>query len=97
MAGAIRRDLGADPVSEAERWGRLYKFAAVASAGFFGAPGLPWDLPVTTGVIMRSVADIARSFPGESLDRDGTKRSRIEVFAFGGPEPKTTTWRPATG
>jgi hypothetical protein len=78
-----------DVESEEERWGWFLKLVAVASgasAGFVGAPGLLWDLPVTTGIIMRSVADIARSYPGESLDSDETRRACIEVFAFGGPE-----------
>jgi hypothetical protein len=70
-------------------WDWFHKIAVGASgaaSGFFGAPGLIWDLPFTTGMIMRSIGDIARSFPGESLDNEDTKRACIEVFAFGGPE-----------
>jgi hypothetical protein len=86
QSGAIR---GMDYDGEEERWGWFHKLVASASgasAGFVGAPGLLWDLPITTGIIMRSVADIARSFPGERLDSDDTKRACIEVFALGGPE-----------
>ena len=80
---------GMDDTSDTERWGWFHQLVAVASgatAGFVGAPGLLWDIPVTTGMIMRSVADIARSYPGENLASDETKRACIEVFAFGGPE-----------
>jgi hypothetical protein len=81
--------IGMDAESDSQPWNWFHKLVAAASgasAGFFGAPGLIWDLPITTGTIMRSVADIARSFPGEQLSLDNTKRACIEVFAFGGPE-----------
>ena len=80
---------GMDTTTEGNPWNWFHKLVAVASgagAGFVGAPGLIWDLPITTGIIMRSVADIARSFPDENLASDDTKRACIEVFAFGGPE-----------
>lgn len=86
QSGAV---FGMDDTSDNERWGWFHQLVAVASgatAGFVGAPGLLWDIPVTTGMIMRSVADIARSYPGENLTSDDTKRACIEVFAFGGPE-----------
>ena len=79
----LKAELAADP------WDWFHKIAVGASGaacGFVGAPGLIWDLPFTTSMIMRSIADIARSFPGESLDTEDTKRACIEVFAFGGPE-----------
>ncbi len=81
--------IGMDGESKSEPWNWFHKMVAVASgagAGFVGAPGLLWDLPITTGVIMRSVAEIARSYPGENLESDDTKRACIQVFAFGGPE-----------
>lgn len=65
---------------------KLVGVASGASGGFVGAAGLTWDLPITTGVILRSVADIARTFPAEDLASDDTKRACIEVFAFGSPE-----------
>ena len=80
---------GLQAESAADPWDWFHKIAVGASGaacGFVGAPGLIWDLPFTTGMIMRSIADIARSSPGESLDTEGTKRACIEVFAFGGPE-----------
>ncbi len=80
--------IGLDSEGEREPWDWFNKLVVVASGGsggFFGAPGLIWDLPITTGVIMRSIAEIARSFPHESITSDDTKRACIEVFAFGGP------------
>jgi hypothetical protein len=81
--------LAMDSESASERWQWFHKLVATASgagAGLVGAPGLPWDLPVTIGLIMRSVADIARSYPGENLNSVDTKRACIAVFAFGGPQ-----------
>lgn len=80
--------IGLDPKGRGNRWARLHKLLAVASGasgGFFGLPGLLWDLPTTTVAIMRSVADTARSFPGEDLASDDTRRACIEVFAAGSP------------
>ncbi len=70
----------------AERWTGHHKFAAVASGaggGFLGAAGIVGDAAVTTGLIMRSIAEIARSFPGEDLSNPETRRACIEVFTFG--------------
>lgn len=80
--------LGMDVDGTGDRWGWFHKalvMASGASGGFFGLPGLLWDLPITTTNIMRSVADIARSFPEEHIDSDDTKRACIEVFALGSP------------
>jgi hypothetical protein len=79
--------LGLDPENRREPWDWFHKLVAGvsgATAGFVGEPGLLWDLPLTTGIIMRSVAEIARSFPNEDISSDDTKRACIEVFAFSG-------------
>jgi len=80
--------IGLDNEGAGDRWEWLHKGIVVisgASGGFFGLPGLLWDLPITTVNIMRSVADIARSYPGEDISADDTKRACIEVFAMGSP------------
>jgi hypothetical protein len=80
---------GLDEDNAREPWDWFHKAVATASGatgGFFGTAGLLWDLPVTTSIIMRSVTEIARSFPDEKIGTDDTKRACIEVFAFGGPE-----------
>ncbi len=65
----------------------LHKFLVAASGaggGFFGLPALSVELPVSTTIMMRSIADIARS-EGEAICDPQTKMACIEVFALGGP------------
>jgi EcsC protein family len=86
QAGAM---VGLESRPAGEDWGWFHKAIGVASgasSGFFGTPGLLWDLPITTTMIMRSVAEIARTYPGESLATADTRRACIEVFSFGSPE-----------
>jgi hypothetical protein len=54
-----------------------------AAGGFFGLLGIGVELPVTTTIMLRSIADIARS-EGEDLDDPATKLACMEVFAIGG-------------
>lgn len=54
-----------------------------AAGGFFGTPALLVELPVTTIVMLRSIADIARS-EGEDLSSVESKLACVEVFALGG-------------
>jgi len=54
-----------------------------AAAGFFGLPALAVELPVTTTIMLRAIADIARS-EGESLDSLDTRMACLQVFALGG-------------
>ncbi len=51
--------------------------------GAFGMAALPIELPITTTVIMRSIADIARS-EGEDLSAPASRLACLEVFAMGG-------------
>lgn len=54
-----------------------------AAGGFFGTPALLLELPVTTVVMLRSIADIARS-EGEDLSSVESRLACVEVFALGG-------------
>jgi len=54
-----------------------------AVGGCFGLGGLAVELPVSTTIMLRSIADIARS-EGESISDIETKLACLEVFAFGG-------------
>jgi len=54
-----------------------------AVGGFLGTPALAVELPLTTAIILRSIADIARS-EGEVLDDVDARLACLEVFAFGG-------------
>ena len=58
-----------------------------AASGFVGLPGLAVDLPVTTTLILRSIAETARA-QGEDLSSDDTRRACLQVFAFGGGRPE---------
>lgn len=55
--------------------------------GFFGLPALSIELPISTTIMLRSIADIARS-EGEEISADETKLACIEVFALGGPSSR---------
>ena len=69
---------------QASNW--LHKtFAGLSGAagGAFGLPALAVELPVSTAIILRSIADIARS-EGEDLDDPATQLACLEVFALGG-------------
>lgn len=54
-----------------------------AIGGFFGMAGLPIELPFTTGLILRSTMDIARS-EGEAIQDPEVKINCLTVFALGG-------------
>jgi len=63
-----------------------HKLAATVSGaigGAFGLAALGVELPITTSIILRSIADIARS-EGEDLNAIETRLACIEVFALGG-------------
>jgi len=55
-----------------------------AAGGYFGLPGVLLELPVTTGLILRSIAAIAAS-EGEDLRQIEGRLACVEVFALGGP------------
>ncbi|MBI5504469.1 MAG: EcsC family protein [Deltaproteobacteria bacterium] len=63
---------------------RLLVAATGAGGGWFGLPALPIELPISTTIMLRSIADIARS-EGESLREVGARLACVEVFALGGP------------
>jgi len=54
-----------------------------AVGGFFGFPGLIVELPISTTLMLRSIADIARS-EGEDLSSVDTHLACITVFALSG-------------
>lgn len=65
---------------------RRHKAAAMASGavgGAFGLPALALELPVATTIMLRSIADIARS-EGEDLGTPEARLQCIQVLALGG-------------
>ena len=64
----------------------LHKALATASGaagGAFGLVTLPIELPVSTIIMLRSIADIARS-EGEDISEPEPALSCVQVFALGG-------------
>jgi len=64
---------------------RVHKLAAVASGavgGAFGLAALPVELPVSTTILLRSIAEIARQ-EGEDLTAPHAALACVEVFALG--------------
>jgi hypothetical protein len=64
----------------------LHKALATASGaagGAFGLATVPIELPVSTIIMLRSIADIARS-EGEDLSEPEAALSCVQVFALGG-------------
>lgn len=67
---------------------RLHTAAAIttgAVSGFFGIETLIVELPLTTGIMFRSIADIARA-EGESPQDPETVLNCMQVFAMGSRE-----------
>src|SRR5262249_2934949 len=65
---------------------RLHKALATASGaagGAFGLAALPVELPLSTVIMLRSIADVARS-EGEDLGDPEATLACVQVFALGG-------------
>ena len=69
--------------NSSNRWHKIGAAVSGGVGGFFGLAGLAVELPVSTTIMMRSIADIARS-EGESLSDPATRIACLEVFALGG-------------
>lgn len=54
-----------------------------AAGGAFGLPALIVELPASTTIMIRSIADVARS-QGENLSNPESQLACMEVFALGG-------------
>ncbi len=75
--------LGERPRSSSQD--RFHHMAAVASGaagGAFGLAALAWELPLSTTLMLRSIADIAAS-EGENPRHIDTKLACLTVFALG--------------
>jgi EcsC protein family len=70
---------------------RAHKLAAAASGAVGGALGLaalPVELPISTTILLRSIAEIARE-EGEDLTAPEAAFACVEVFALGGQGGET--------
>lgn len=68
-------------------WHKIAVTATGAGGGAFGLAALAIELPVSTTIILRSIADIARS-EKEDLSLPLARLACLEVFALGGRTPK---------
>jgi EcsC protein family len=64
-------------------WHKVAGSLTGAAGGFFGFAALPAELPLSTVIILRSIADIARS-KGEDLRDVEARLACLEVLALGG-------------
>jgi hypothetical protein len=88
-SGTANQEAGAEPGSSL--WpGRAHTLATVLTGGVggaFGLPGLALELPITTAIMFRSIASIARSF-GEDLKDPAVRLECLTVFSHTGPSAK---------
>ena len=64
-------------------WHKLAVGTTGALGGAFGLPALAIELPVSTTIMLRSIADIARS-EGEDLKMPDARLQCVQVLALGG-------------
>ena len=87
LSGALKLALRTlDLNASAKPANRAHKLAAAASGAVGGALGLaalPLELPISTTILLRSIAEIARE-EGEDLTAPEAAFACVEVFALGG-------------
>lgn len=84
LLGLAVRSLGRDVTrGPASTRYKLTSGISGAIGGAFGLPALALELPVSTGIMLRAIADIARS-EGEDIHQLESQLACLEVFALGG-------------
>jgi hypothetical protein len=71
-----------NPKRASERFHKLLVGASGGIGGAFGLASLPIELPLSTTLMLRSIADIARS-EGHDVRNPSVKMACLEVFALG--------------
>lgn len=77
---------GSGPVAGSAVADRLAVAASGAAGGFFGLPALLVELPVTTLLMLRAIAQVAQRH-GEQPRSPRTRLACLQVFALGGRSP----------
>lgn len=77
---------GAAPAAS-NRWHKFLVSATGAAGGAGGLPALSLELPLSTTIILRSIADIARA-EGEDLRTADAQVACVQVLALGGSSDK---------
>jgi EcsC protein family len=91
LEAALKVALRTLPSSSTTHSQLLHRALATASGavgGTFGMAALPIELPASTVIMLRSIAEIARS-EGEDLAAPETALACVEVFALGGRSGST--------
>ena len=86
LRAALRTAIKTLPKPGRASFARLHTALAAmsgAAGGVFGLAALPVELPVSTTIILRSIAEIARA-EGEDPTEPATALACLEVFALGG-------------
>lgn len=67
-------------------WHKMASTLPAIASGPFGLAGFAFELPITTGIMFRSIASIASEF-GEDLQDPAVRLECLTVFSHGGPSP----------
>ncbi len=84
---AVRTMGDKEPRSSRNWFHKLLVTGSGVAGGAVGLASLPIELPISTTLILRSIADIARS-EGHDLSRLEVRLACLEVLAFGGTNSK---------
>ena len=82
LSAAVTTMGSRQPRRSSERFHKLLAGASGGVGGLFGLASLPVELPLSTTIMLRSIADIARS-EGHDIQSSLTRMSCLEVFALG--------------
>ena len=74
------------PKRASDKFHKLLVGASGGIGGVFGLAALPIELPVSTTIMLRSIADVARS-EGHDIGAVPVRLACLEVFALGGRSP----------
>jgi hypothetical protein len=88
LRGALKLALRTIDLNAAKAGARAHKVAAAFSGalgGAFGLAALPFELPISTTILLRSIAEIARE-EGEDLSAPNAALACLEVLALGGSQ-----------
>jgi hypothetical protein len=77
--------LGAHRLPSSDMRHKIAAAVSGAAGGAFGFAGLAVELPVSTVLMLRSIADIARA-EGEPLQTPHARLACLQVFSLGGPK-----------
>jgi EcsC protein family len=83
LLGMALKTLDARPRSASPRIHKVAGGLSGAIGGAFGVTALAVELPLSTAIMLRAIADIARS-EGEDLTTVESRLACLEVFALGG-------------